>query len=71
MLKTGGKLLFCTCSVFNEESNDQISKFTSQYDNAKIDSINADWGVMTQYGRHTIPGLDEGDGFYYSIIKKT
>jgi 16S rRNA (cytosine967-C5)-methyltransferase len=70
LLKPGGKLLYCTCSLFKEESDEQIAKFLSQYDNAGQLPIQADWGVQSQFGRHTIPGVDEGDGFYYSIIVK-
>ena len=70
LLKSNGKLLYCTCSVLHEEADQQIAKFITQYNDAEIYPINADWGVNSQYGRHTIPGHDEGDGFYYSIIRK-
>jgi 16S rRNA (cytosine967-C5)-methyltransferase len=70
LLKTEGKLLFCTCSIFSEESDDQIAKFTGQYNNAETVPIYVDWGVKSRFGRHTIPGHDESDGFYYSIIIK-
>ena len=70
LLKPGGRLVYCVCSIFYEETDEQIAAFSSQYKDARIVPIYADWGVMSEFGRHTIPGHDESDGFYYSVIAK-
>lgn len=71
VLKSGGKLLYCTCSLFKEESDEQIAYFINQYNNVKLLPIKDNWGVYSNYGRQTIPGLDETDGFFYSFLEKT
>jgi 16S rRNA (cytosine967-C5)-methyltransferase len=70
LLKPAGILLYCTCSLFKEESDEQIANFLRKNNNAMSLPIDADWGVLSQFGRHTIPGHDESDGFYYSLIVK-
>ncbi|MGK0297449.1 MAG: 16S rRNA (cytosine967-C5)-methyltransferase [Gammaproteobacteria bacterium] len=72
LLKPGGILVYCVCSLFKEESDEQIDNFLSQNINAMSLPIDTKWGVLSQFGRHTIPGHDESDGFYYSLlVKKT
>lgn len=71
VLKSRGKLLYCTCSIFREESDEQIAQFINQYNNVKVLPIDANWGVKTRYGRQTLPGSGESDGFYYSLLEKT
>ena len=70
LLKPGGLLVYCVCSLFKEESDEQIANFLSQNLNAMSLPIETNWGVLSQFGRHTIPGHDESDGFYYSLISK-
>ncbi len=71
VLKPGGKLVYCTCSVLQEEGDDQIASFLNKYDDAISEPIHADWGSKSRHGRYTLPGQDETDGFYYSVILKT
>ncbi|NNE38400.1 MAG: 16S rRNA (cytosine(967)-C(5))-methyltransferase, partial [Gammaproteobacteria bacterium] len=71
VLKPGGKLLYCTCSIFREEGSEQIAQFINQYDNLKLLPIDATCGVNTNYGYQTLPGIDESDGFFYSLLEKT
>ena len=71
ILKLGGKLLYCTCSLFKEESDEQIDHFINIYNDVKLLPIKDNWGVYSTYGRQTIPGRDEADGFFYSILEKT
>ena len=71
VLKLGGKLLYCTCSLFKEESDEQIAHFINLYNDVKLLPIKENWGVYSTYGRQTIPGRDEADGFFYSILEKT
>ena len=70
LLKPGGKLLYVTCSVFTEENDEQIKQFSSSHASVQVISVSVDWGVSMHYGRQTLPGHDEADGFYCSVLLK-
>lgn len=70
LLKQGGKLVYATCSLLNIENDNQIGKFTARHPDAKREEIDAGWGVGTEFGRQTLPGHDQTDGFYYAILTK-
>ncbi len=71
-LKPGGRLLYCTCSVFKAEGADQIEAFLAR---------NMDANLLPSPG-HLLPGhsapatavLDnpygDHDGFYYALLEK-
>jgi len=71
LLKPGGRLVYSTCSILNAESDDQIATFANKYDDARILSIDADWGIRSPHGRYILPGQDQTDGFYYALMTKT
>lgn len=71
LLKTGGKLLYVTCSVLTAENDHQIGKFLDKHTNVRIELINADWGMATCHGRQILPGQNNMDGFYYACLQKT
>lgn len=60
VLVRGGKLLYVTCSIFEEENQDQVGEFLARHDDV----------------RHTAgtPGLllpdEEHDGFYHALLEK-
>ncbi|GMR01564.1 MAG: 16S rRNA (cytosine(967)-C(5))-methyltransferase RsmB [Gammaproteobacteria bacterium] len=70
MLEAGGELLYVTCSIFNDENQNQIQNFLSVNDDAVEIKINADWGMACEYGRQLFPGEQDADGFYYCRLKK-
>jgi 16S rRNA (cytosine967-C5)-methyltransferase len=70
LLKPGGRLVYCTCSVFLEESDERIEAFINEYDDAELLPVHTNWGVISCFGRHTIPGHNDSDGFYYSVLTK-
>lgn len=72
LLKNGGRLLYCTCSVFREEGDVQIQTFLAH---------NTDAVLMPSPG-HLIPRSDvvdgsvpdnqeNHDGFYYALLEKS
>lgn len=73
VLKPGGRLLYCTCSVFKAEGSAQIGAFLARNSEAKL---------LTSPG-HLLPGLDahatpsadnalgDHDGFYYALLEKS
>lgn len=72
LLAPGGRLLYCTCSVFKSEGEDTVHAFLQSNTNARM---------LTSPG-HLIPGkiptgpyvkhntLGEHDGFYYALLEK-
>lgn len=72
LLKNGGRMLYCTCSVFKSEGDEQIKAFLARNKQAQL---------LPSPG-HLIPGtevqgsalLDNGagdhDGFFYALLLK-
>lgn len=72
LVKPGGRLLYCTCSVFKAEGEDQVKLFTSNNKNA----------VLLPSPGHLIPKssakndsvadneLTNHDGFFYALFEK-
>ncbi|WP_067709968.1 MULTISPECIES: 16S rRNA (cytosine(967)-C(5))-methyltransferase RsmB [unclassified Erwinia] len=66
-LKTGGTLLYATCSVLPEENHLQIAAFMTRHN----DAVHIEIGDTTLAGRQVFPDPAGGDGFYYAkLIKK-
>lgn len=75
-LKPGGRLLYCTCSVFKAEGQDQIDAFLQRHGDASP-------AVNPQSPGHLLPLPDNrtdhpppasgasADGFFYRLIHKT
>jgi 16S rRNA (cytosine967-C5)-methyltransferase len=63
-LATGGKMLYCTCSVFPEENAEQIRAFVARHPDARR--------LATGGGSDELQLLpsDERDGFYYAPLSK-
>jgi 16S rRNA (cytosine967-C5)-methyltransferase len=72
LLAPGGRLLYCTCSVFRSEGDETVQAFLQRNTNAQL---------LPSPG-HLIPGhtptglpvvdnaLGEHDGFYYALLEK-
>ena len=66
-LKTGGTLVYATCSVLPEENSLQIKAFLQR----TADAVLCETGTPEQPGKQNLPGAEEGDGFFYAkLIKK-
>jgi 16S rRNA (cytosine967-C5)-methyltransferase len=71
-LKSGGLLLYTSCSLLQEENEAIIEAFLRTADNAKYEGIVADWGVECRYGRQLLTGAHDGpDGFFFALLRKT
>ena len=70
LLKTGGILLYATCSVLRVENSRQIERFIELQADAELLEINTGWGRKLEYGRQILPGEQEMDGFFYASLRK-
>lgn len=71
LLRSGGKLLYVTCSILSEENDRQAADFLDGHNDAKLIPIDGDWGHQTEYGKQTLPGDANMDGFYYACFQKS
>ncbi len=72
LLRPGGRLLYCTCSVFKAEGHEQVQAFLARHKDAQL---------LPSPG-HLLPGLDnadpsmsdnpmrEHDGFFYALFQR-
>ena len=72
LVAPGGRLLYCTCSVFHEEGAEQIETF-ARY-NTDVHLLPS-WGHLRPQNAATPPGLVDNlagdhDGFYYALLEK-
>jgi len=76
LVKSGGKLLYVTCSIFRQENDEQMQDFLKRHENAEevalqqyLDAslprhpVEAGWQILT--------GTLSMDGFYYCLLEKT
>lgn len=72
LLRTGGRLVYATCSVLKDENQHQISSFLLRHPDACARPIPAPWfGQEAGAGRQNLPGHADADGFYYAVLDKT
>lgn len=75
LLAPGGRLLYCTCSVFKAEGQDQIDAFLQRQPGAALAASPASPGHLLPLPDNASerPGHDiaaAADGFFYALIEK-
>jgi 16S rRNA (cytosine967-C5)-methyltransferase len=72
LLKPGGRLLFCTCSVFKAEGERQVQTFLAR--NTQAHLLPSPGHLMPTFAvrRDPVPDNDliDHDGFYYALLEK-
>ncbi|AUQ26955.1 16S rRNA (cytosine(967)-C(5))-methyltransferase RsmB [Dickeya zeae] len=66
-LKTGGTLVYATCSVLPEENCQQIADFLQRH----ADAMLVDTGTPASPGIQMLPAAEDGDGFFYAKLVKS
>ncbi len=81
-LKSGGRLLYATCSLLPAENGLQIAAFLARTPDAEMQEFPAelDWfGTVVRadtalrqrvVGRQNLPGQNGMDGFFYALVRK-
>lgn len=78
LLKPGGHLLYCTCSVFREEGEERIDAFLQRTPAALRLPAPGHILPVVEYpadpshrpNGHTTPAADPGDGFFHALLAK-
>lgn len=75
LLKSGGRLLYCTCSVFKAEGQDQIDVFLQRNIDARLAEPALSPGHLlpladNQDGSGSAENVAPADGFFYSLLIK-
>ncbi len=73
LLKPGGRLLYCTCSVFRAEGDNQIQTFVAHHTDALLRPSPGHLLPQSGVQATVFPDnlLREHDGFYYAILEKS
>ena len=66
LLKPGGRLLYCTCSLFKAEGQDRIDAFLQRQPQARLLDSPGHMLPVVEYPE--TPGADTGDGFFYALL---
>lgn len=73
LVRVGGRLLYCTCSVFRIEGERQMADFLAQHAQARM--LASPQHMLPQAAQPAAaPGVDlhaNHDGFYYALLEKT
>jgi 16S rRNA (cytosine967-C5)-methyltransferase len=72
LVKPGGRLLYCTCSVFKAEGQDQVELFISNNKNALLLPSPGHLFPKNSANRGTVTDNDltNHDGFFYALFEK-
>ena len=72
LLRPGGRLLYCTCSVFSAECDIQIQTFVAHHTDALLMPSPGHLLPQVSAGAAVFPDnlLREHDGFYYALLEK-
>lgn len=72
LVRPGGRLLYCTCSVFREEGSQQIDAFLVRNTDARL--LPSPGHLLPQSGANArgVPDNPSGDhdGFFYALLEK-
>ena len=73
LLRSGGRLLYCTCSVFRAEGDLQVQAFLASHADARLLPSPGHLLPGIASNGESVPdnGSGEHDGFFYALLHKT
>ncbi len=70
LLAPGGLMIYATCSIMPEENEQQIARFMATQSDCQFLASEQPWGRPTGHGWQILPGENNMDGFFYSVLGK-
>ncbi|MDI9818501.1 MULTISPECIES: 16S rRNA (cytosine(967)-C(5))-methyltransferase RsmB [unclassified Legionella] len=70
LLAPGGVFVYATCSIMREENEQQIMRFIAHQTDCQFAADDKPWGKSTGHGWQILPKENEGDGFFYTVLRK-
>jgi 16S rRNA (cytosine967-C5)-methyltransferase len=72
LLAPGGRLLYCTCSVFRAEGDEQVQTFVAHNTDAVLQPSPGHLMPQIRAGNGLLPENEssEHDGFFYALLEK-
>lgn len=70
LLTPGGRLVYATCSIMPEENELQIKDFIKHQPDCMYLPQQTQWGHALECGIQILPGENNMDGFFYSVLVK-
>ncbi|MCI1711141.1 MAG: 16S rRNA (cytosine(967)-C(5))-methyltransferase RsmB [Chiayiivirga sp.] len=70
MLRSGGRLVYATCSVLKDENERQIDAFLARTPSARAVRLPDHFGRGSGAGHQRFPGDDHGDGFFHAVLER-
>jgi 16S rRNA (cytosine967-C5)-methyltransferase len=77
LVKPGGQLLYCTCSVFKAEGQDQVAAFLRHHPEARLAESPghllpvAAWNPLKSTDNSSQDEAIDHDGFFYALLQKS
>lgn len=70
LLKSGGKMLYATCSILEQENEQQVKAFVNRHIDVKVHELEYAGAVACAHGLQVLPKDNSMDGFYYALLEK-
>ena len=70
LLKPGGRLLYITCSILDEENDHVVAWALENLPDIEARALNCDHLITTTFGLQTLPSAQGGDGLYFALVGK-
>lgn len=70
LLRSGGRLLYVTCSVLREENEAVVGAFLQAHADARERPVDVAWGQQCPHGRQVLAGEADCDGLYYAVLER-
>ena len=68
MLKKNGKLLYVTCSIFEEENRNVIESFKKELKD--VSELNIEFPSNVAHIKNQLLPSDNHDGLFYALLQK-